>query len=104
MGDCRHMQAHLTIEAELFDWLVILQNLCVALAHPLNRTSARRIPAQFVRQLGETLVERGALAEVDVRGLWRQAGITDQADVARDEPERCPCCCNTIVPDHPPVP
>ena len=88
----------LTIEAEQGDWVLILQNLCVALAHPLNRAGSRRVVAGFVRQLGLTLVQAGLLEQREVEALWEKAGITATDHVDRvGAISRCPTCYQPLL-------
>lgn len=96
-GDVNRLRQHFSVEAENFDWLIILQNLCVALQHPLNRSTSRHVTASFTRQLGNSLVDRGVLAEPDLYLLWKKAGITELCDVDRDETPTCPMCTQPLI-------
>lgn len=90
---------HLSIDAEYRDWLLVFMNLCVALAHPFNRAGSRHPTCAFVRQLGNRLVDLGALSEAERDRHWKKAGIDELNNVVRDEVAQCETCHQVLVPE-----
>jgi len=55
------LRAEWPVTAPGLVWMAIHGNLCLALRHPSNLGSSRALMEQFVRALGENLVENGVL-------------------------------------------
>jgi hypothetical protein len=50
-----------TVKANLLTWITVHGNLCLALRHPQNIGSSRKLAVEFTKALGKALVEWGAL-------------------------------------------
>lgn len=75
--DITKAKIDLPVHAELWVWMAVHGNLCLALRHPSNRGPSTRAVETFVRALGARLVEEGLLTEDELRDaekLERQEG------------------------------
>jgi hypothetical protein len=52
-------------------WMAVHGNLCLALRHPANSGPSRKLIENFVRQLGENLVENGVLTAAELAEVQR---------------------------------
>lgn len=75
--DITKARVPLPVHADLFTWMAVHGNLCLALRHPSNVGGSRQIVEEFVRALGARLVEEGLLSADELRDaekLERQEG------------------------------
>ena len=55
------------ISSDMTTWMAIHGNLCLALRHPGNRGPSRIRVISFTKQLGQFLVESGAITEQELK-------------------------------------